>query len=622
MALFDHFAARGEATSPLPFSFGLAKGTTKPFFVATQGLGRLITSLGVFPCSTPGHVTQTQSGDTNEVDDAFGQSLTTGDFNGDGKSDLAIGVPGEEVSGADSAGMVIVYYGEYAREPQHWGQLQAGETAETGDRFGAAIAAGDFNGDGWDDLVIGVPGEEVTGAAKAGMVVIYYGSSAGLQASGAQLWHQSQAGAVNETGDQFGASLAAGDFNNDGTDDLVIGTPGQDFTGAANAGMVVVYYGSATGLRASGAQLWQQSQAGESDEADDQFGASLAPGDFNGDSHDDLAIGVPGENIDGATDAGLTVVYYGSATGLQASGAQLWDQSQAGTSNDAGDLFGAALASGNFDGDPHDDLAIGVPGEDISGATDAGQAVVYYGSPSGLQSSGAQPWNQSQAGAGNDAGDQFGVALASGNFNGDLHDDLAISVPGESFNGTMNTGMVVVYYGASGGLASIGAERLDQKKAFGIDESGDQLGLSLASGDFDSDSKHDLAIGAPNEDIGALVNAGEVYVYAGSPGGFMTSVADRGRTRLSIPEAYALAQNYPNPFNPSTTIEFDVRKTGRVTLKIYNTLGQEVAILVDENLPAGRHAVAFDATGLPSGLYFYRLSVNSFSQVKKMELIK
>jgi hypothetical protein len=57
-------------------------------------------------------------------------------------------------------------------------------------------------------------------------------------------------------------------------------------------------------------------------------------------------------------------------------------------------------------------------------------------------------------------------------------------------------------------------------------------------------------------------------------------------------------------------------------LKIYNTLGQEVAILVDENLPAGRHAVAFDATGLPSGLYFYRLSVNSFSQVKKMELIK
>jgi hypothetical protein len=89
-----------------------------------------------------------------------------------------------------------------------------------------------------------------------------------------------------------------------------------------------------------------------------------------------------------------------------------------------------------------------------------------------------------------------------------------------------------------------------------------------------------------------------------------------------ISQTYRLYQNYPNPFNPSTTTQFDLKQAGQVMLKVYNSLGQEVATLTDKNLPAGRHTVTFDATDLPSGVYFYRMSVNGFSEVKKMEVIK
>jgi hypothetical protein len=85
---------------------------------------------------------------------------------------------------------------------------------------------------------------------------------------------------------------------------------------------------------------------------------------------------------------------------------------------------------------------------------------------------------------------------------------------------------------------------------------------------------------------------------------------------------YALSQNYPNPFNPTTSISFDVKETGLVTLKVYNMVGQEVATLVHGNLAQGRHNVTFDAANLPSGLYIYRMEAPGFEATKKMLLMK
>ena len=88
------------------------------------------------------------------------------------------------------------------------------------------------------------------------------------------------------------------------------------------------------------------------------------------------------------------------------------------------------------------------------------------------------------------------------------------------------------------------------------------------------------------------------------------------------PNKYTLYQNYPNPFNPSTTIDYYLPKEGKVVLKVYNILSQEVATLVNENQAAGRHSISFDASKLPGGVYLYKIQAGSFSQVKKMILFK
>jgi hypothetical protein len=90
----------------------------------------------------------------------------------------------------------------------------------------------------------------------------------------------------------------------------------------------------------------------------------------------------------------------------------------------------------------------------------------------------------------------------------------------------------------------------------------------------------------------------------------------------SIPKEFRLEQNYPNPFNPTTTIQFALPKRSSVTLKLYDILGREVAILVDEELPPGEYKVQFDAAGLASGVYFYRLETEGFVRTRKLMLLR
>ena len=101
--------------------------------------------------------------------------------------------------------------------------------------------------------------------------------------------------------------------------------------------------------------------------------------------------------------------------------------------------------------------------------------------------------------------------------------------------------------------------------------------------------------------------------------GRTTGVSQRSST---IPSSYALEQNYPNPFNPSTSIQFDLPRTGFTTLKIYNLLGQEIATLLNEIKPSGSYIVQWNALNMTSGMYFYKLTSGEFSQVKKMQFIK
>jgi len=279
----------------------------------------------------------------------------------------------------------------------------------------SAQVHGDFNGDGFADLAVGVPFEDF-GALNDGGVNVIYGSAAGLAAGGNQFWSQDSFGIAGgaENGDRFGSALAVGDFNGDGFADLAIGVPFEDF-GATNDGGVNVIYGSAAGLAAGGNQFWSQDSFGIAGgaENEDRFGSALAAADFGDTGEADLAIGVPLEDFGATNDGGVNVIY-GSAAGLAAGGNQFWSQDSFGIFGGAEneDRFGSVLAAANFGDTFHADLAIGVPFEDV-GATNAGGVNVIYGSAAGLAAGGNQLWSQDSFGiaGGAEIGDGFGSAL-------------------------------------------------------------------------------------------------------------------------------------------------------------------------------------------------------------------
>jgi len=464
------------------------------------------------------------------------------DFDGDNRSDLAVGAPGESIGGVDGAGAVNVIYGAggglAATGNQIWSQRSAGIAfdPETGDAFGSSIACGDFNKDGYDDMAVGVPHESIGSRnpiLRAGAVNVIYGSRGGLTEVGDQIWHQNSSNieGVAEAGDLLGWAVVAADFDGDGYDDLAAGAPGESVGSDRQAGSVNVIYGSASGLDAAGDQIWHQDISGIAGSAEpgDRLGESLTAGDFDNDRYDDLAIGVPGENLSiggtNLTDAGMVNVIYGTNAGLSSVGDQDWHQASPGVNGaaEAYDLFAHSLASGDFDNDGYDDLAAGVPRESIGDVGRAGTVNVLYGSASGITATGDQTWHQDTAGIKGkaEAGDNWGLAVAVGDFDNDNRDDLAIGVPGEDIGSIVDAGMVAVLFGANSGLSSRDQTVHQDKSGIKYDsESGDGFGTTVSTGDFDGDGSSDVAIGVPGESIGVknpIVSAGIAAVVYGGP---------------------------------------------------------------------------------------------------------
>ena len=396
--------------------------------------------------------------DSAEAGDRFGSALVKGDFNGDRYTDLAISAMYEDLGSVSNAGAVHVLYGSpsglTAAGNQLWTQNVPGieDSAETSDYFGTSLAAGDLNGDGRDELAIGVPTEDITYTryffgrvppqtttyTDAGAVHVLYGSAAGLTSSVSQYWTQDSTGILDsvENSDYFGHKLAMGDFNGDGRADLAIGAFHESLGNVSHAGAVHVLYGWTSGLSSANNQFWTQDSYGIADqaEANDYFGLSLAAGDFNGDGRDELAIGVPFEDVGTpggtASDAGVVHALYGSADGLIAMGNQYYTQQDvyltslgdtedpgiAGT--EASDMFGRTLLAGDFTGDGRDELVIAVPYEDTSLGTDTGGFHVLFGSSFGLYGQEDTMHSKTQV-----------TSLAAGDFNGDGRAELITGQP-------------------------------------------------------------------------------------------------------------------------------------------------------------------------------------------------
>jgi len=387
--------------------------------------------------------------------DQFGRSVATaGDVNGDGYADVVVGASGKN----SSAGKTYLYLGG----PGGLGEVApwsaAGEASNN--FFGFSVApAGDVNGDGYADVVVGAFGNFNEG----GKAYLYLGAPGGL--SGAASWS-----AVGEAfGDRFGLSVApAGDVNGDGYADVVVGA----YVNVTLTGKAYLYLGGPGGL--SGAASWDA--PGEA--TGDEFAWSVAPaGDVDGDGYGDVLVGAPGN----ASDTGKAYLYLGSPGGLSTGTA--WSA----PGEAVGDGFGFSVApAGDVNGDGYADVVVGAG----NNTSDTGKAYLYLGGPSGLNTSVA--WTAT----GEAANDRFGGSVApAGDVNGDGYGDLVVGARGHS----ASTGKAYLYLGSPGGLGGVAAWSVVGEAQ------GDQFGQSVASaGDVNGDGRADVVVGASSNDEGGF----------------------------------------------------------------------------------------------------------------------
>ena len=269
----------------------------------------------------------------------------SGNVTGSSEPDLAIGVPEEDGTSTVDYGVVHILVstdtGLTAAGSTLWSQASTGigDTAESGDGFGASLAIGRLDDSSPGDVVVGVPGEDVGAAANAGVVQTIRGSVAAPTGAGSQTFGQGTPGIADnpETGDEFGYSVAVADLGGSTALDLAVGAPGESGTSTSHYGVVHVIPGGAGGLTATGSQQWSQNSAGVADsaESEDRFGASLGAADYGGTVGPDLAIGVPGESVGTIPAAGIVQVLQGSATFLTGSGSNTLGQNSPGVADNS-----------------------------------------------------------------------------------------------------------------------------------------------------------------------------------------------------------------------------------------------------------------------------------------------
>ena len=413
--------------------------------------------------------------DEPEDGDRFGEALTVGDFDQDGFDDLAVGAPGEDIDGVVNAGAVEIRYGaadrnaalETRRFLLHENLSGVAGSCSTEDRWGEVLAAGDLDGDGFDELVVGAPSESVNGNGDAGRIWIFYGGNAGIVITGSQIIDEDtsniQSGAFGN--DHFGQSIAINDRNGNGFDDLAIGVDHWD--AVARSGGVHLILCNASGPIFTTDFLVTQDTSGFADQEEefDHFGWAVAGGDFNGDGLGDLAIGSPYEDFGNegseTLDAGVVHIIYGSTISQTSGGIAYFSKATAGIPGDPveDESFGNSFAVGDFDGDGFDDLAVGVFGERAVPGANVGAVTILSGSATGITGTGAASWNLNSPGIPGEANpsDFFSWRMGSGDFDGDGHADLAIGAPKDEATGMpQDSGTVLVLYGTlfSDGLES------------------------------------------------------------------------------------------------------------------------------------------------------------------------
>ena len=427
--------------------------------------------------------------------------------------------------------------------------------------FGCSVSyAGDVNKDGYDDIIIGAKGYN----SNTGRAYIFFGGSTVDTIPDVILNGEG-------TFNYFGNAVSyAGDINKDGYGDVIVGAS-KDPNGA-----IYVYYGgnpmdANADLKIYGPPI-------------STFGNSVSGvGDVNKDGFDDFIVGSKD-----FFDHGSAYIFYGGSSPDTTADVVLVGE---GSFNS----FGVSVAAaGDVNKDGYADVLVGSDGY----YNGTGRAYIYFG---------GSPMDSipDVVLTGKEAGYSLGYSVAGGgDVNKDGYDDVIVGAYGSN----SDAGSAYIYYGGSNMDSTADID------LYGEAAMNNFFGSSVSiAGDVNKDGYDDIIVGA----YGYNNYTGKVYLFSDS-----TSITSVDKNLPSLPSTIRLEQNYPNPFNPTTNIGFRISDFGFVSLKVYDILGNEVATLVNEEKSAGDYKVKFDASSLSSGIYFYKLNAGSYTEVKKMQLLK
>ena len=448
------------------------------------------------------------------------------DFNGDGRSDTVVADPYATVNGLAEAGRVNVLYGdadglvgEGGRGVVYQGLDTIGGIPEAGDRFGFSVAVADLDCDGYTDLVVGTPNEDLNGQTDSGYAQIIWGGVGPLGTGDASRnLSQTNFGAGIHAGDQFGYAVdALEDVGQGGTGapdafTLGIGAPGYDVGGHNDAGWVGFLTALDGGNVAISATQNTPGIPGAA-EAGDRFGAAISinylssGSDFNG-AAVDAAVGAPNEDVGSKTDAG-SVTILEDVYDVPESGIAI-DQNWPGVPGkpEAGDRFGRSLDTIQVGNTTR--LAVGVPGEDIGADANAGSVQLFTSDTEDIDAGPSLSQDTAGVTDSSESGDTFGDEVAwAATGPGDPVTRLAVSAPKEN-GAAADSGTVQVFP-----INNLGAVSTYTQNTAGLPggaEAGDKFGSSLAV--VEGATERVLLVGVP-DDVGNSTGMVNVIPFGG-----------------------------------------------------------------------------------------------------------
>ncbi len=497
--------------------------------------------------------------------DAFGYCAShAGDFDMDGYDDIIISDP------CNGRGNAYLYLGNRQMD------LDADYTI-TGQNheglLGKSVSfAGDVNNDGFSDIIVCAYDTSETGFYFTGKAALYFGNLPFL----VDTFTPKLTFSDGKPGSGFGNCVKnAGDFNNDGYDDFVISAYCDDKKGT-HTGRVYLYFGGPTM-----GTIPELMFTGEAEF--NNFGTSLAfVGDVNNDGFSDIAIGAPGYEIAGETvNVGRIYIYFGNNT---------LDSNPDVIITGSGDQrIGHTIASaGDINNDGFDDIIVGAPYMG-SAVGPSSYVCIYYGGTDMDATPDVIIENTLF---------NFGKSAAcAGNMNHDDYDDIMVS----------DENNIYFFFGGT---------EMDTEPDYTLHISDYFDGIQSISlaGDVNYDGYKDILVSSIDHTGDTRI--GKIYLYSGN-----LNTTDIKSEQI-LPTQYELFQNYPNPFNPTTTIRYEVPESGHVTITVYNMLGRKITTLVNGNQSAGLNKVEFNASDLVSGIYYYKMKTEKTIIVKKMILLK